>query len=63
VKIAGAWVGEVDVTDTNRMEFHPSGSIAPYSIKLVLDGAETELKGDIFRTGGHKRNPRQAKDQ
>lgn len=61
VKIAGAWVGEVDVTDTNRMEFHPSGSIAPYSIKLVLDGAETELKGDIFGRVSIKEIPRQAK--
>lgn len=63
VKIAGAWVDGVDVTDTHRMEFHPSGSIAPYSIKLVFDGLEADLNGDIFGRVVINEKTGKAKDQ
>ena len=48
VTISGVWVDGHEVSGTDRVEFDPSGAIAPYSIKLAFDGMETELKGDIF---------------
>jgi Tfp pilus assembly protein FimT len=48
VKLAGAWVDGREVSETRRVEFNPSGSIAPYSLKLTLDGMVTDLYGDIF---------------
>lgn len=63
VTIAGAWVDGADVTDSHRMEFNPSGSIAPYSIKLTLDGLEVDLAGDIFGRVAIKAISAQAKDR
>jgi general secretion pathway protein H len=48
VKIAGAWVDGLPVSGADKVEFQPSGSIAPYSLKLALDGMETDLNGDLF---------------
>lgn len=48
VKIAGAWVGQREVSSQDRIVFTASGSITPYSLKLAYDGREADLKGDIF---------------
>lgn len=62
VKISGVWVDGHEVSGTGRVEFNPSGSIAPYSVKLAFDGMETELKGDIFGRVAIKEKPGQAKN-
>jgi type II secretion system protein H len=61
VKISGVWVDGHGISGSERVEFNPSGSIAPYSVKLTLDGMETELKGDIFGRVAIKEKPAEAK--
>lgn len=63
VKISGVWVDGHEVSRAGRVEFNPSGSIAPYSVKLELDGMEAELKGDIFGRVAIKEKPGQVKNR